>query len=57
METYIRPGAQYICRKCGEELYLDDVENWSKLSCPSCDEPIPQEELISRAGNEDRGER
>ena len=36
----------YICKKCGDELILDDVMNWTELSCPSCDEPIPQEELM-----------
>ena len=46
METYTGPGARdapstYTCRKCGEELYLDEI-----FVCPSCDEPIPQEELV-----------
>jgi len=31
----------YICKKCGEELYLDDIENWGERKCPECDEPIP----------------
>jgi len=31
----------YICKKCGEELYLDDIENWDERKCPECDEPIP----------------
>ena len=35
----------YICKKCGDELDLDDIENWSERKCPSCDEPIPWEEL------------
>ncbi len=34
----------YICKKCGEELYLDDIENWSERACPECDEPIPHDE-------------
>lgn len=36
----------YICRKCDEELDLDDIEHWSELSCPECGEPIPQEILV-----------
>jgi DNA-directed RNA polymerase subunit RPC12/RpoP len=35
----------YTCLKCGEELDLDDVENWSKRACPECSEPIPQDVL------------
>ena len=31
----------YVCKKCGEELYLDDIENWDERKCPECDEPIP----------------
>ena len=31
----------YVCKKCGEELYLDDIENWGERKCPECDEPIP----------------
>ena len=31
----------YTCKKCGEELILDEV-----FVCPECDEPIPQEELV-----------
>jgi DNA-directed RNA polymerase subunit RPC12/RpoP len=38
----------YICKKCGEELDLDDLKAWAELSCPECSEPIPQEELILR---------
>ena len=38
----------YTCRKCGEELYLDDLEKWDDFSCPECDEPIPQEELVKK---------
>jgi len=36
----------YVCKKCGEELYLDDVKEWSELACPECDEPC--EELLER---------
>lgn len=36
----------YVCRKCGEELYLDELGKWAELACPECDEPIPQEELM-----------
>jgi len=59
IETNTGPGAQdapstYTCRKCGEELYLDDVRGWSELSCPGCSEPIPQEELLLRAGPEEK---
>jgi hypothetical protein len=34
----------YTCKKCGEELYLDEI-----FVCPECDEPIPQEELVEEA--------
>ena len=36
----------YVCKKCGAELILDDIKNWSKRACPECDEPIPQEEVV-----------
>lgn len=36
----------YTCKKCGEELVLDDIAEWDELSCPECLEPIPQEELM-----------
>jgi len=47
----------YVCKKCGEELYLDDVRGWSELACPECAEPIPQEELMLRAGPEEKEDR
>ena len=40
----------YVCKKCGEELDLDDIENWDELCCPECSEPIPQEELVALRG-------
>ena len=43
----------YICRKCGEELYLDELGKWAELVCPECDEPIPQEELMRCATGQD----
>lgn len=33
----------YICRKCGEELILDDVAEWDELACPECSEVLPPE--------------
>ena len=38
----------YVCKKCGEELILDDIESWDELACPGCSEPIPQEEVMRR---------
>jgi DNA-directed RNA polymerase subunit RPC12/RpoP len=40
----------YTCRKCGEELILDDIESWDELACPGCSEPIP-EECVPRSLN------
>ena len=40
----------YVCKKCGEELILDDIESWDELACPGCDEPIP-EECVPRSLN------
>ena len=40
----------YVCKKCGEELILDDIESWDELACPGCDEPIPLEEVMRCAG-------
>ena len=33
----------YTCKKCGEELILDDVAEWDELACPECSEVLPPE--------------
>ena len=33
----------YACKKCGEELILDDIESWDELACPGCSEVLPPE--------------
>ena len=50
METYTKQGARnapatYTCRKCSEELILDDVENGDDVACPECSELIPEDAL------------
>ena len=44
----------YICKKCGEELYLGDIENWGELACPECSEVLPPEvwEYLKRTEEE-----
>lgn len=37
----------YTCKKCGAELFLDDLEKWAELCCTECGEPIPQEILVA----------